>query len=192
MLAIPRKLVILLALLFVLSVPTAWGVWKYNRLPSAPLSLGEALPFFQAQPIGKAAALPQDGRRAILFFSPSCPFCEETIVNQLEQFKPNHPEWFSGDLAIKWSFVSVGTFDETNAFAEKAGWAVYADPDRVAMKQVRAVGIPYLLLVDEQGRVQYRHNGMVGKSQQEALLSEFFATGQVKQIKIAAHQEVAK
>ena len=145
---VSRKVIIWLALLFVLGTPAAWGVWKYNRLPSAPLSLGEALPLFQAPPIGKATALPQAGRRAILFFSPSCPFCEETIVNQLEQFKQTHHEWFSGEQALKWSFISVGTLDETNAFVEKNSWDVYSDPDQKAMNQVRAVGIPYLLLVD--------------------------------------------
>lgn len=164
----------------------------YSRLLSAALDLGEALPSFQVQAIGKAESFPSQGRKAILFFSPSCPFCEETIVNQLEQFRQSHAEWFSGDHAIKWAFISVGTFDETNAFAEKASWTVYADPDRKAMRQVRAVGIPYLLLVDEQGRVQYRHNGMIGKPQQEALLSEFFTTGQVKQTRVGAHQEVTK
>jgi hypothetical protein len=187
-----KKAVIVATLLLLLAVPVVLGMRFYSRLPSAALDLGESLPTFQVQTIGKAEKFPSQGRRAILFFSPSCPFCEETIVNQLEQFKQSHSEWFSGNHTIKWSLVSVGTFDETNAFAEKASWNVYHDPERQAMKEVRAVGLPYLLLVDEQGHVQYRHNGMIGKAQQEALLSEFFATGQVKQIKIAAHQEVAK
>ena len=184
-----QKLLIILGLLVLLIVPAAFGMRYYFRLPSAPLSLGEPLPLFQAQPVGKAAALPSQDRRAILFFKPSCPYCEVTIVNQLEQFKTGHPEWLSGEQALKWSFISVGTLDETNAFVEKNSWDVYSDPDQKAMNQVRAVGIPYLLLVDEQGRVQYRHNGMIGRAQQEALLSEFYLNGKVTQTKILAGKE---
>ncbi|PYT07942.1 MAG: hypothetical protein DMF60_06040 [Acidobacteria bacterium] len=165
-----------LALLAVVVVPAALGVRFYRSLPAEPLSVGIVVPQFDVEPVASATALPREGRRVLFFFSPSCPHCEETLL-QFGQMRDAHPEWFSGDRGLKWIFISTAGKDETTAFAEAASWPVYYDAERRAMKSLRGVTVPYLVLVNEDGLVQYRHNGGRGLSQQEALIGMFYQTG---------------
>lgn len=76
-----KKILLGTALLVVIAIPAALGVRFYRSLPSATLAVGEVIPTLEAQPVGGAPPLPQQGRRALLFFSPSCSYCEE-IVSQ--------------------------------------------------------------------------------------------------------------
>ena len=165
-----------LAMLVVVLLPAALGVRFYRSLPAEPLTVGTVVPQFDVEPMATASVLPREGRRVLFFFSPSCPHCENMLL-QFGQFREAHPEWFSGDKGLKWIFISTAGKDETTAFADAAPWPVYYDAERRAMKSLRGVGVPYLVLINEYGLVQYRHNGESGPSQQEALIGMFYQTG---------------
>lgn len=171
-----KKLLAGVALLVVVAVPATLGVRFYRSLPREPLRVGTVVPQFDVEPISSATELPREGRRVLFFFSPSCPHCENTL-SQFAQMREAHPEWFSGDRGLKWVFISTAGKDETTAFADAASWPVYHDAERRAMKSLRGVTLPYLVLVNEDGLVQYRHNGERGLSQQEALIGMFYQTG---------------
>jgi hypothetical protein len=165
-----------IVLLISVLAPVALGVRFYRRLPDGPLALGTVIPPLSAQPVGDANLLPVEGRRVLLFFSPSCSYCEE-VITQLGQLRENHPDWFSGDKALRLVLISIAGRSETEAFARKSAWPVYHDPDRQSLKVLHGVGVPYLALVDEQGLVQYRHQGVRGLAVHEALLDAFYRTG---------------
>ncbi|MGE0131585.1 MAG: TlpA family protein disulfide reductase [Blastocatellales bacterium] len=172
-----KKRLVGIALLIIVIVPVMLAVHFYRRLPGAPLALGTALPPLTAQPVGGATPLPQQGRRVLLFFSPSCSYCEE-IIAQLGQLRERHPEWFSGDEALKLALISIADRSETETFARRVAWPVYHDPDRQSLKALHGVGVPYLALVDENGLVRYRHQGVRGLTAHEPLLGAFHRTGQ--------------
>lgn len=171
-----KKLLVGIALLIIVMVPVALAVHFYRRLPGAPLALGTPLPPLTAQPVGGANPFPQQGRRVLLFFSPSCSYCEE-IIAQLGRLRERHPEWFSGDEALRVALISISDRSETEAFARKSDWPVYHDPDRQSLKALSGIGVPYLTLVDEHGLAQYRHQGIRGLAAHEALLGAFHRTG---------------
>jgi hypothetical protein len=171
-----KKLLAGLALLVAVVVPAGMGVLFYRTLPREPLKVGTLVPQFDVEPISSATVLPREGRRVLFFFRPSCPHCENTLL-QFAQMREAHPEWFSVDRGLKWIFISTAGKDETTAFADAASWPVYYDAGRRAMKSLRGVTVPYLVLVNEDGVVQYRHNGERGLSQQEALIGMFYQTG---------------
>lgn len=173
-----KKSLLGLILLAVIIVPTVLAVRLYRNLPSEPLAVGAALPHFEVEAISGAGPLAQQGRRVLLFFSPSCPHCETTIA-QLDQLRARHPEWFSGDQALKWAFISAADKDETAAFASTTSWPVYYDANRTAMRSVRGVTLPYMVLVNEKGVVEHRHNGAREIAYHEALLVEFYQTGHI-------------
>ena len=170
-----RERLIGMTLFLILTVPTVLAVRFYRNLPNEPLGVGAALPQFEVEPMRGASAMPRQGRRVLLFFNPSCPSCKQTIL-QLDILRVRHPEWFSGDRGLACALISVAGKDETDAFAESISWPIYHDANRVAMKSVRGIGVPYMVLVDENGLVQYRHNGELSMSGFEVLMSAFYQT----------------
>ena len=178
-----KKRLIGIVLSALIIVPAALAVHLYRGLPDEPLAIGSRVPEFQVDPVRGAEPLKQQGRRVLLFFRPSCSHCQATIA-QFNQLRSTHPEWFSGDKALTWALISVSDEAETNAFAESMpSWPIYQDRDRKAMTDLRAVGVPYLVLVDEKGIVQFRQTGQRGPGQQEALLNSFYQTGVITEDK---------
>lgn len=176
-----KRLLSGLALLIAVFVPAAFGVRFYHSMPAEPLKLGTLVPQFDVEPAAGSTELPREGRRVLFFFNPSCSHCEN-MIQQFEQMRETHPEWFSDAGGLKWAFISTAGKDETIAYADAASWPIYCDRGRRAMKSLRGVSVPYLVLVDEHGLVRYRHNGERGPAQQEALIGRFYQTGTAEDI----------
>jgi len=171
-----KKLLLAAGLLAVCGVPAALAVHFFRLLPGEPLAVGGEVPEFEVLPVGGAQAAPRGGRRVLLFFSPSCPHCDPVLA-QWGQLRERHPEWFAGDDALSLTLISVTGKEATAAFAAVSPWPVYYDPGRRAIKAVRGVSVPYVVLIDEQGRVRYRRHGPRSLAQDEALLESFYETG---------------
>ena len=86
-------------LLLAVAIPAALAVRFYRTASRKPIAVGATLPLLMVQPVGGAPEWPNSGRRILLFFSPSCSYCEETLT-QLRQLRERHSEWVTGDAAL--------------------------------------------------------------------------------------------
>jgi hypothetical protein len=179
MMLLPKKRLVGIAVFVVILIPITLAALLYRKLPKAPLAMGATMPVVAIQPIGGAEAFPRQGRRVLLFLSPSCSYCEE-MVKQMGELRGRHPEWFSGPAAFKAALISISDPELTESFAASVTWPVYRDVDRRVLAALHGLSVPYLVLVDENGSVQYRHLGIRGLSTHEMLLADFYQTGKVR------------
>ena len=172
-----KKLLILLALSLIVIGPTAVAFHFYTELPLEPLPVGTALPEFTVEPIGHEQPVPQSGRMVLLLFNPSCGSCEEFFA-QLETLRLRHPEWFFGEKAMNWVPVSISDRRESEQYSQRTTWPIYFDPKNELKEKLRYIGTPYLVLVDEHRRIQYRHNGLRSLEENETLFRKLFEESQ--------------
>jgi hypothetical protein len=163
------------SLLFLLIlVPVALAVRIYQGLPGEPLKVGATAPRIAADPINGAGPLPQSGRRVLVFFSPSCAHCRNTLA-QLSLLREEHKEWFAGSSALQWAFISVAGRDETEAFARGESWPIYHDASRAGFKSMGGFALPYVVMLDEEGLVRHSHKGEVALDRLVSLLGSLHA-----------------
>ena len=161
-------------LLLLILVPVALAVRVYRGLPGEPLKVGTPAPRIAADPINGASPLPQSGRRVLVFFSPSCSHCRNTLA-QLTLLREQHPEWFAGSSALQWAFISIADRDETEAFARGESWPIYHDASRAGFNSMGGFALPYVVLLDEEGLVRHSHKSEVAIDHLGSLLGSFHA-----------------
>lgn len=159
-------------------LPLAASIYFYGRVPSEPLAVGSAAPALRAEQVTPGTPLPQSGRRAILFFRPSCEHCRAMLA-QIDALRKEHPEWSRQASPLQWELISTGSHAETIAFARDTRLPVFEDIDGASMRAMHGIRVPYLVLVDEHGIVRHRHTGERSLTYNEGILDSFYRYGQV-------------
>lgn len=177
-----KKTAISVYLFVLVAVPAVLFLRFYRNLPREPLSIGAKAPRFKVEPVKGANGVEGKGRKVVLyFFSPTCQHCERTLT-QFERLRETHPEWFFGRNPFRWMFISIADKSSTTQFAENVSWPIYCDSKHEAMKSLRGISVPYLVLIDEDGCVQYRHHGERSLAQHEAILNSFYKEGVIPKL----------
>lgn len=173
---IPR-FVVAMPLLVVVLIPLAAAVYMYREAPSSPLASGTSCPSFQVSAIRGGVSRGNTGRRAILFFSPSCSHCQR-LLSQIGVLQKRFPQWFAGPGSLRWELISNASRSETAAFARTQSLPVYFDEHGTAMRSMHGISVPYLVLVDEYSKVRYTQTGERELGYNEAIFRSFYETGE--------------
>jgi hypothetical protein len=173
-----KKAFVAFATPLVFFIPALIAGVFYSRANRVPIKPGTPLPTFHADPIGGAPPLEAGVRQALICFSPDCPFCAEEF-RQLDEMRARHSGWFSGASALHWALIT--RVDEKSAadFAAGSSLPVYLDAGGAAFSAFHVSRLPYLILVDDKGILQYAHSGILGKQDFEHLIERFYESGSV-------------
>jgi hypothetical protein len=164
-----RKLTLLAGLCAAGALPLVLLSLAYRRPSPDASGLAPGTRWLEvvAEPVGRVPPMATRGKRAVLFFSPSCPSCRATVagLRTLLRAEPGR-----GLDCAPIALVSIGSLEETIAFAPTAPAPLYHDRQRTSFKAAHGVVVPYLVVLADD-TVLSTHSGLLGSSQLRRVLS---------------------
>ena len=133
-----------------------------------------ALPFTLIDDKGKEVNLKDlRGKRVIVnFFASWCPPCQEEMPLLVELERQMNPD---NEILLGLNMTSQEkSVEDVRSFMKyyKAEYPVVYDKEGKVMKDYRIIGIPTTLVIDKNGRIERRINGMITKEMLGNLISE--------------------